>query len=87
MCCWAAGPERRKLKIKDPERYGWQPKTLLAQIAAIYVNLSRGDGSGRLAVAIAADGRSYREEMFLEAAQARCAQLYTATGVLLHPCA
>ncbi|KAK9840736.1 hypothetical protein WJX81_001139 [Elliptochloris bilobata] len=63
------GPERRKLKIKDPERYGWQPKTVLAQIAAIYVNLAHGDASGRLAAAVAADSRSYRDEMFTEAAQ------------------
>ena len=42
MC--AAGPERRKLKIKDAERYGWQPKEMLAQIASIYIHLGQADG-------------------------------------------
>ncbi len=82
----SAGPERRKLKIKDPERYGWQPKTVLAQIAAIYVHLARGDASGRLAAAVAADSRSYRDEMFLEAAQARAPRLLSSAGFPLGRC-
>ena len=69
--CPAAGPERRKLKIKDPARYSWQPKEVLAQIAAIYVHLGRADAGGAFARAIVDDERSYRRDMFPEAAQAR----------------
>jgi hypothetical protein len=66
---YGLGPERRKLKIKDPQRYSWNPKEVLAQIAAIYVNLSRADAGGVFAREIAADERCYREAMFPEAAQ------------------
>jgi ubiquitin conjugation factor E4 B len=30
-----AGPKRRELKVKDPEKYGWNPKELLALIADV----------------------------------------------------
>lgn len=33
--------ERKKLKVKDPERYNWRPKELIAQLAAIHLNLYR----------------------------------------------
>ncbi len=65
------GSGRRKLKIKDPQRYSWQPREVLAQIAAIYVNLSRADLNGVFAREIANDERSYSASMFAEAAQAR----------------
>lgn len=68
-----AGPERRKLKIKDAERYGWQPKEMLAQIASIYIHLGRADGQGIFAAAIADDERSFRQEMFAEASKVRLA--------------
>ncbi|CAL8466128.1 g5664 [Coccomyxa elongata] len=64
-----AGSGRRKLKIKDPQRYSWQPREVLAQIAAIYVNLSRADVNGVFAREIANDERSYSASMFAEAAQ------------------
>jgi len=64
-----AGPERRKLKIKDAERYGWQPKEMLAQIASIYIHLGRADGQTIFARAIADDERSFRQEMFAEASK------------------
>ena len=66
-----AGPERRKLKIRDAERYGWQPKEMLAQIASIYVHLGRADRQGVFARAIAEDERSFRQEMFAEASKVR----------------
>lgn len=72
MC---SGPERRKLKTKDPQRYSWNPKEVLAQIAAIYVHLARADAAGVLAREIANDERCYREAMFPEAAQVRKALL------------
>lgn len=64
-----AGPERRKLKIKDAERYGWQPKEMLAEIASIYVHLGRADQQAIFARAIANDERSFRQEMFAEASK------------------
>ena len=67
LCC--AGPERRKLKIKDAERYGWQPKEMLAQIASIYVHLGRADQQAIFARAIANDERSFRQEMFAQASK------------------
>ena len=67
LCC--AGPERRKLKIKDAERYGWQPKEMLAEIASIYVHLGRADQQAIFARAIANDERSFRQEMFAEASK------------------
>jgi ubiquitin conjugation factor E4 B len=68
----SAGPERRKLKIRDAERYGWQPKEMLAQIASIYIHLGRADGQGIFARAIAEDERSFRQEMFAEASKVGC---------------
>lgn len=73
MCTWhAAGPERRKLKIKDAERYGWQPKEMLAQIASIYIHLGRADGQAIFPRAIAHDERSFRQDMFAEASKVQC---------------
>lgn len=62
------GPERRALKVKDPEKYEFRPKELLSQIVEIYVNLARGDKTDIFAKAISSDSRSYREELFKEAA-------------------
>ena len=42
---------------------------MLAQIAAIYVHLGRADADGAFARAIVDDERSYRRDMFPEAAQ------------------
>jgi ubiquitin conjugation factor E4 B len=33
--------ERRRLKLKEPERYGWRPRELITSLAAIHVNLFR----------------------------------------------
>lgn len=67
---WAgAGPGRKKLRVKEPEKYHWRPKELLASICSIYVHLNRADARGVFAAAIAADGRCYRPDMFPEAAQ------------------
>ena len=63
-----AGPERRKLRLQAPEKHGWDPKTLLAQLCGIYLHLDAADcGRGTFAAAGAADGRSYRDENFAEA--------------------
>ncbi|KDD74812.1 hypothetical protein H632_c1058p2, partial [Helicosporidium sp. ATCC 50920] len=33
--------ERKKLKLRDPERYNWHPRQLIAQLASIHVRLFR----------------------------------------------
>lgn len=35
--------ERKKLKLRDPERYNWHPRQLIAQLASIHVRLFRTD--------------------------------------------
>ena len=63
---YLAGPERRKLKVKDPEKLGWNPKELLSMITEIYLNLFNADKDEVFVTAIAADGRSYKDEVFVE---------------------
>jgi ubiquitin conjugation factor E4 B len=63
-----AGPERRKLRLQNPEKHGWDPKTLLAQLCGIYLHLDAADATrSAFAAAVASDGRSYRDENFAEA--------------------
>ncbi|GMH33488.1 hypothetical protein BSKO_01322 [Bryopsis sp. KO-2023] len=64
---YITGPERKKLKIKNPDEYNFRPGELLKQILGIYLHLTLADREGVFSKAIAADGRSYREEMFPEA--------------------
>lgn len=63
-----AGPERRKLKIRNPEKYGWEPKELLGMITDVYVHIYTADKDKTFIASIAADGRSYRNEVMVEAA-------------------
>eukprot|EP00296_Roombia_truncata_P000008 JP435663.1.p1 GENE.JP435663.1~~JP435663.1.p1 ORF type:complete len:665 (-),score=142.61 JP435663.1:302-2296(-) len=58
------GPKCVGLKVNDPERLGFRPKELLAQVSDIYVHFS---GSSVFASAVAHDGRSYRPEVFQKA--------------------
>ena len=46
----------------------WDPKELLRQISAIYLHLSDVDAQSAFAYAVAADGRSYSDACFAEAA-------------------
>ncbi len=63
-----AGPERRKLKLSAPEKHGWDPKELLAQLCGIYLHLDAADASrASFAAAVASDARSYSDEAFAEA--------------------
>eukprot|EP00210_Caulerpa_lentillifera_P006815 g6514.t1 len=64
---YITGPERRKLKIKNPEEYDFDPKELLTGILEVYLYLDSADSDGSFASAISLDGRSYRNEMFEEA--------------------
>lgn len=74
------GPERKQLKVPNPDKYGWDPKKMLSQIMKIYMHLamaderagaSGGGGSGNVggnfATSVVRDGRSYSQELFLEA--------------------
>ncbi|KAK9804240.1 hypothetical protein WJX72_002942 [[Myrmecia] bisecta] len=61
---YLSGPERKNLKVKEPQKYNWRPKDFLTYIAQVYLHLNRADSDGVFARAIAADQRSYREEMF-----------------------
>ncbi|KAK1296537.1 putative ubiquitin conjugation factor E4 [Acorus calamus] len=63
-----AGPQRRALSLKDPEKYEFRPKTLLKQIVEIYVHIARSDKEDVFPLAISKDGRSYNDQLFVAAA-------------------
>lgn len=50
--------ERKRLKLKDPERYHWRPRELIVQLAQIHINLYRAD-AGQWVQAVAADTDYY----------------------------
>ncbi|KAH6613488.1 ubiquitin elongating factor core-domain-containing protein [Chaetomium tenue] len=50
------GPKSKTLKVENPEKYYFNPKTLLPELVDIYLNLG---GSSTFIEAVAADGRSY----------------------------
>ncbi|KAL2024151.1 hypothetical protein VTK56DRAFT_9931 [Thermocarpiscus australiensis] len=51
------GPKSRMLKVENPEKYFFNPKSLLPELVDIYMNL----GSSQAFIeAVAADGRSYK---------------------------
>ncbi|KZT65802.1 hypothetical protein DAEQUDRAFT_746846 [Daedalea quercina L-15889] len=60
-----AGPRCQNLQVKNPEKYKFNPKQLLSDIIDVYLNLS---DQGEFVRAVAADGRSYRKELFERAA-------------------
>lgn len=60
-----AGPKCQDLKVKNPEKYKFNPRQLLSDLLRVYLNLS---DQGEFARAIAGDGRSYRKELFERAA-------------------
>lgn len=57
------GPKCKNLKVKNPEKYGWEPKELLNRLTDIYLHLD----CDQFATAIANDERSYRHELFNDA--------------------
>ncbi|KAI0697911.1 ubiquitin conjugation factor E4 [Cytidiella melzeri] len=61
-----AGPRCGDLKVSNPEKYKFEPKTLLSDIVQVFLNLSE---QGEFARAVANDGRSYRKELFENAAR------------------
>ncbi|KAL9058556.1 MAG: hypothetical protein Q9162_001711 [Coniocarpon cinnabarinum] len=60
------GPKQRELKVNNPQEYGFNPKTLLADIMDVYLNLASKPNFHQ---AIAKDGRSYKPANFDAAAQ------------------
>ncbi|KAI8994147.1 ubiquitin conjugation factor E4 [Trametes punicea] len=59
------GPRCQDLVVSNPEKYKFNPKQLLSDILQVYLNLS---DQGEFARAVAADERSYRKELFEQAA-------------------
>lgn len=59
------GPKCQDLRVQNPEKYKFNPKQLLSDIFDVYINLS---DQGEFVQAVAADGRSYRKELFERAA-------------------
>ncbi|XP_061379207.1 ubiquitin conjugation factor E4 B [Danaus plexippus] len=68
------GPKCNNLKVRQPEKYGWEPRRLLSQLVDIYLHLD----SPQFHAALAADERSFRKELFDEAA-VRLAKSYIKT--------
>lgn len=54
------GAKYKNLKVRNPEKYGFEPKKILDKITDIYTHLH----SPMFAEAVAADERSYRKELF-----------------------
>ncbi|KAG0749651.1 hypothetical protein G6F57_002879 [Rhizopus arrhizus] len=58
------GPKCTELKVKNPEKYHFQPRKLLSEIIDVYLHLN----SDTFVEAVARDGRSYKKEYFSRAA-------------------
>jgi ubiquitin conjugation factor E4 B len=57
------GDKCKNLKVKNPEKYRFNPGSLLSMIVDIYLNLRVKQG---FVLATARDGRSYRKEVFVK---------------------
>ena len=55
------GPKCNDLRVRNPEKYRFNPKALLGEITGVYINLS---SKAPFIEAIARDGRSYKPETF-----------------------
>lgn len=64
--CTLVGPKSLELKVKNPEKYRFNPKRLLTEIVGIYLHLS---SRREFVESVAKDGRSYNKEIFAKAAQ------------------
>eukprot|EP00854_Cymbomonas_tetramitiformis_P021051 gene21051-25259_t len=64
---YLVGPERKKLRIKDGEKYGFKPLELLTMIVDIYLHIDKGDPGSTFALNVLKDERSYKQELFTEA--------------------
>lgn len=59
------GPRSKNLKVKNPDEYGFYPRTLLSDLMDVFLNLS---GKSNFHLAIARDTRSYKPSNFDQAA-------------------
>ncbi|XP_059477156.1 ubiquitin conjugation factor E4 B [Neocloeon triangulifer] len=57
------GPKCKNLKVKNPDKYGWEPRRLLSQLVDIYLHLDCLE----FAAALAGDERSFKQELFDDA--------------------
>ncbi|XP_013772323.1 ubiquitin conjugation factor E4 B-like isoform X1 [Limulus polyphemus] len=57
------GPKCKNLKVKNPDKYGWEPRRLLDQLTDIYLHLDCDE----FCHALASDERSYQPELFEDA--------------------
>lgn len=58
------GPKCSNLKVKEPEKYNFDPRGMLADICQVFCNLS---GQGKFVEAVARDGRSFDISLFTRA--------------------
>lgn len=58
------GPKCNDLKVRNPVKYGWDPRRLLGQIFDIYLHLN----CTQFAASLAADERSFEKHLFEDAA-------------------
>lgn len=58
------GPKCSNLKVKEPEKYGFDPKKMLSDICQVFCNLS---GQQKFVDAVARDGRSFDFSLFTRA--------------------
>lgn len=58
------GPKCSSLKVKEPEKYGFDPKEMLADISMVYCNLGKQQ---KFVEAVARDGRSFDFKLFTRA--------------------
>ncbi|EFA08149.1 ubiquitin conjugation factor E4 B [Tribolium castaneum] len=70
------GPKCKNLKVRNPDKYGWEPRRLLSQLVDIYLHLDCEE----FAAALAGDERSFRKDLFDDAA-ARLERLSIKTPV------
>lgn len=62
------GPKCTELKVRNPEKYSFNPKYLLSEIFSIYLNLCQiGEGGEKFIAAVGRDERSYARETFEKA--------------------
>lgn len=55
------GPKCGELKVKDPQKYSFNPKALLKSLTTVYINLADEQD---FVSAVARDARSFRKELF-----------------------
>ncbi|KIY63497.1 hypothetical protein CYLTODRAFT_493873 [Cylindrobasidium torrendii FP15055 ss-10] len=59
------GPKYQELRVKNAEKYRFNPKVLLADVLQVFINLSDQE---EFVKAVANDGRSYSKDLFEKAA-------------------